>query len=115
MKLKRFLFEQSAVRVADRIIGIIRMPSNAQILHVGADPADKGNIALWAEVPEIALPTTQEIVRQFIVLRNEDRIPTGFVFRTHIMAVPLLFVYEYTGVEPLIADAPKPINERKKR
>lgn len=116
MKLRKFMFEQSAMQIGGRIIGVIRMPSDAQIIYVGADPVTRGNLALWAEVPEVVLPTRQEITRQFMIMKDDDKIPAGFVFRTQILSVPLLFCYEYTGDTPLEGDKPKlSKNERKKQ
>jgi hypothetical protein len=72
-----------------RMQGVVNLPQNAKIVHVGAAPPN-GEMYVYAEVSPMNLPIEPMDV---VVLKVDDTIPRGFEYLSYILAVPILFVY----------------------
>lgn len=94
MKIIKAMFVADRVRLNQRLTGTITVPEGAKIVYCGADPSAKGNLAVWAEAPSIALPLSATISIPLIILKADDEIPAGAIYRGHLLAVPILLVYE---------------------
>jgi len=96
VKIVKAMFVADRVRLNQRLTGTITVPADAKIVYCGASPSDKGNLAIWAEVPSIELPKSAMITIPMIILKAGDEIPEGATYRGYLLAVPILLVYELT-------------------
>lgn len=96
MKLRMFEFKADKVRVHGRIRGTVRMPHGARIIHIGANPP-KGELCVWAECTSLVIGDGDHIDVTLLILRHDDEVPPGHVYRGYILANPMLFVYQFTG------------------
>lgn len=79
----------------DRIVGTVRMPAGAQIIHAGASPPE-GKLAIWAETTSLEVPESSLTAVRLLILRHGDEIPPDHVYRGYILSNPILFIYEDT-------------------
>ncbi len=94
MKIQMFMFVADKTRNAqDRIVGTVRMPPGARVIHAGASPPE-GKLAVWAETTSLALDEKDMQAFRLIILRHGDEIPPDHVYRGYILSNPLLFLYE---------------------
>lgn len=89
-----FLFVADQARNAqDRIVGTVRMPAGARIVHAGARPPD-GKLAIWAECTSLEIPDSSLVAVRLLILKHDDEIPPDHVYRGYILSAPILFIYE---------------------
>lgn len=98
MKIIKALFVADRIRVGNRITGTVTVPYGSKIVYCGASPSDKGNVAVWAESPSIVVSKQAQVSVPLIILRHDDEVPNGAVFRGHLLANPILLIYELPGV-----------------
>lgn len=94
MKIIKALFVADRIKVGKRITGTVTVPAGAKIVYCGASPSDKGNVAIWAEAPSIQLAQAAMVSIPLIILTHEDEVPDKCVYRGHLLANPMLFIYE---------------------
>lgn len=89
-----FYFERDEMLNAQgRITGVVRMPPGANVIHAGAAPPD-GKLAVWVECTSLELAEKDMKEFRLVILKHDDEIPSDHVHRGHILANPVLFMYE---------------------
>lgn len=94
MKIMKFMFQASKLTYPDgRLRGHVTMPRGARTVYVGTLPP-RGELVIYAEINDKSL-IQDDVVREFVVLQENDKIPADHELVGHILAMPLLFVYEH--------------------
>lgn len=94
MKIRMFMFVADATRNAqDRVVGTVRMPPGARVVHAGASPPE-GKLAVWAECTSMELAEKDMQAYRLVILLHGDEIPPDHEYRGYILASPILFLYE---------------------
>ncbi len=91
MKIKAFPF-QAARRLmpGQRVDGQVEIPKGSKIIHVGAAPPN-GEMFMYCEISEVEMPM---VTLDLCILKVDDTVPDGYMYRGYILAIPILFVYE---------------------
>jgi hypothetical protein len=92
MKIIKAKFVADKFKVRNRITGTVTLPVGAKIVHVGADPEERGNVSVWAEVTSLEIPGSAAV--PLLILKAGDEVPDNCVFRGMLLAAPMLLIYE---------------------
>ena len=91
MKIEKFPFQAKEQTLpGQRIEGQVTIPQGSKIVHINAEPP-RGELYMYCEVSPVNTP---DVIVDLTVLQVGEEIPTGYVYRGYILAVPILFVYE---------------------